>query len=180
MGLFQKIAEGMDGGESNPALDPSVTAAAEGIEARKRGRPRLTDEERADRARDSGRDYAGEYAKRQARKEAKQRPGDTGGAEVAAQLDQLFSPAAWRGIVAAPADFMAAKTGRKLWELSKDEKDTLAEGASVCARFYLRVNPALLAVIMFGMSVTTIYGARILANAKEARGEREAIEGAKP
>ena len=94
--------------------------------------------------------------------------------DLSRELDKLFSPAHFRGIVRAPADLMLATTGRKIWDLPAAEVDTLATTGSTCARYFLMTDPKWLALTLFSMSILTTYGTRTALHIKETRAEKRA------
>ena len=94
--------------------------------------------------------------------------------DLARELDKLFSPAHFRGIVRAPADLMLATSGRRIWDLPAAEVDTLATTGSTCARYFLMTDPKWLALTLFSMSILTTYGTRTALHIKESRAEKRA------
>ena len=93
--------------------------------------------------------------------------------EMSKELDKMFSPSNFRGIVRGPADFMLATTGRKLWDLPKEEVDTLASTASLTARHFLSTDPKWLALTLFSMSLLTTYGTRAAMHVQMTRDEKK-------
>lgn len=89
--------------------------------------------------------------------------------EISRELEKLYSPDNFRGIVKAPADIMALATGSKVWELQKDEIDTLSVNASLTAKYFLVTDPKWVALTMLAISVTTIYGGRVAMHLAEKR-----------
>lgn len=93
--------------------------------------------------------------------------------EQAKILDAILDPKVWRGAVAAPGDAMVVITGKEYWELSEDERDTLAKTGAATARCFAVVDPKWLALTLFGFSVLSIYGSRTLKSLTEMRTEKK-------
>ena len=93
--------------------------------------------------------------------------------EMSKELDKMFSPSNFRGIVRGPADFMLATSGRKLWDLPKEEVDTLASTASITARHFLSTDPKWLALTLFSMAALTTYGTRTAMHLQMVRDEKK-------
>jgi len=89
-----------------------------------------------------------------------------------AEIADLFSPATWRGVVSAPANTMLAISGRKLWNLSDTEIDSLATPAAAAAKVFLQVDPKWVVLTLLMINVSTIYGARIVAHVREVNEEK--------
>jgi len=87
--------------------------------------------------------------------------------EQAKILDAILDPKVWRGAVAAPGDMMVAVTGKKHWELSDDERDTLAKTGAATARCFAVTDPKWLALSLFGFSVLSIYGGRLMKDLRD-------------
>lgn len=96
--------------------------------------------------------------------------------DVARELDKIFSPKNFRGVVRAPADLMLASTGRKIWDLPTSEVDAMAETGSLCARHFVKTDPKWLALILFSMSVLTTYGGRAGMHYSEVKKEKQSKE----
>jgi hypothetical protein len=94
-------------------------------------------------------------------------------AEQAKILDAILDPKVWRGAVAAPGDMMVAVTGKAHWELSQDERDTLAKTGAATARCFAMTDPKWLALTLFSFSVLTIYGGRVM---KDLNDKRDALK----
>jgi hypothetical protein len=86
-----------------------------------------------------------------------------------AAAEALFAPDQWTGIVSVPSDIAQSITGSKAWELSKEEKTTLAIGAANTARHFATFHPKWLALSLFSMSALTIYGAHFAAYKLESK-----------
>lgn len=93
--------------------------------------------------------------------------------EQAKILDALLDPKVWRGAVAAPGDMMVAVTGKKHWELSDDERDTLAKTGAATARCFAVTDPKWLALSLFAFSVISIYGGRMMKDMKDKADEKK-------
>jgi hypothetical protein len=101
-------------------------------------------------------------------------------AEQAKVLDALLDPKVWRGAVAAPGDMMVAVTGKKHWELSDDERDTLAKTGAATARCFAFTDPKWLALSLFSFSILSIYGGRMVKDLKDnADAKRGAVSAVK-
>lgn len=94
-------------------------------------------------------------------------------------LDAILDPKVWRGAVAAPGDMMVMVTGRKHWELSDDERDTLAKTGAATARAFAVIDPRWLALTLFSFSVLSIYGGRIVKDLAERAAQKKLMT-AKP
>ena len=55
-----------------------------------------------------------------------QRKANSDMAKLAKELDKIFTPDNFRGVVRAPADLMLATSGRRIWDIPEKEIDTLA------------------------------------------------------
>lgn len=93
--------------------------------------------------------------------------------EIQRQLDQLYSPENFKGLVRAPADIAMAVTGSKHFNLSDKEVETLATTGSATMRFWTTANPKYLSLILFSFSVITIYGTRTVMYFQEKRMQRK-------
>lgn len=97
-------------------------------------------------------------------------------AEQAEIFALVFKPETWKGVVAAPADFAFAMTGRKHWLLTEPEKETLASTGCATFRAFAQTDPKWIALTLFSVSLITIYGGRMMKDAKEMRsGEKKNI-----
>lgn len=90
-------------------------------------------------------------------------------AEQAKVLEALLDPKVWKGAVAAPGDAMHALTGKEYWELSDEEKDTLAKTGAATARSFMVTDPKWLALSLFAFSVLSIYGSRMMKDLQERK-----------
>jgi hypothetical protein len=68
---------------------------------------------------------------------------------------------------------MVAVTGKKHWELSDDERDTLAKTGAATARCFAVTDPKWLALSLFSFSVISIYGGRLLKDFKDRVEEKK-------
>lgn len=84
-------------------------------------------------------------------------------------LDAILDPKVWKGAVAAPGDMMVAVTGKEHWELSEDERETLAKTGAATARAFALTDPKWLALSLFSFSVLSIYGGRMMKDIKDKR-----------
>jgi len=137
-----------DGATSAASLETAeATAHLAGV--RKRGRPAKNDPERALR-------------------EATARE------ELLRELHSLFDPEQWGAICRGPADLMLHISKRDLWRIEDRELKPLSVGAAHTARLFLQADPKWIALFMFSVSLTQIYGARIALHiAQSRREERE-------
>lgn len=90
-----------------------------------------------------------------------------------ANFEKLYEPEVWEGVVCAPADTMLAISGRKLWNISGQERKTLSVTASVTARCFAVENPKWLALIMLSITLAQIYGVRAAMHMAEVRKEEQ-------
>jgi hypothetical protein len=89
-----------------------------------------------------------------------------------ATFEKLYEPEVWEGVVCAPADTMLAVSGRKLWNMSGQERKTLSITASVTARCFAVENPKWLALAMLAITIAQIYGVRAAMHFAEMKAER--------
>lgn len=93
--------------------------------------------------------------------------------EFAKEYATLFDPDVWGGICRSPADLMLHITKKDLWRIEDRELKPLAIGASNTARLFLRTDPKWVALTMFLISLTQIYGTRAALHIAQAKKERE-------
>jgi|SRR5215831_8636530 len=137
-----------ESGLSSSPVDAATAQAAEQIaEVRRSKRGRKSREELAEEARRAREEFAKEYEK-------------------------LFDSAVWGGICRSPADLMLHLTKRDLWRIEDRELEPLAVGASNTARLFLQTDPKWVALTMFLISLSQIYGARIAIHIAQARKEK--------
>lgn len=95
--------------------------------------------------------------------------------ELTREMAQLFSPEYWEGIVRGPADLMLHISKREIWDVPEKEFKPLAVGAANTARLFLQADPKWIALFMFSVSLTQIYGVRAALHMAQVR--KEAKEG---
>lgn len=100
-------------------------------------------------------------------------PGKSEAQEILKELERLYSPESFAPIVSAPSHLAVMVTGRKLWELSKDEVRALSSSASTSAKYFLSTDPKWVALSMFLVSTATIYGTRLALHIREVRNEKK-------
>lgn len=84
-------------------------------------------------------------------------------------LNDILDPKVWKGAMGAPGDAMHAITGKAYWELSSEEKETLAKTGAAAARCLMITDPKWLALSLFAGSVLAIYGPRALKDLQERK-----------
>ena len=94
-------------------------------------------------------------------------------ARLSKELDKIFNPENFKGLMRAPADLMLAASGRKIWDIPDKEITALAESGSICARHFVKTDPKWLALILFSMSLTTCYGGRAALHYREVQSEKK-------
>lgn len=94
----------------------------------------------------------------------------------AKQLDevaqQLMAPEYWASLVRAPADFMLAKTGRRLWNMSDKEAMMIAVPATLSIKSFVQIDPRWIAPILLLSNVAFIYGSRVIAELQALKAEQ--------
>lgn len=93
---------------------------------------------------------------------------------------KIYDPKIWGRALAAPGDTLAAITGKKLWEISDEEKEHLGATGSLAAQVYAMSDPRGLALALAAITVLDVYLTRLmfdLAERREAR--KQAAEKAK-
>lgn len=93
--------------------------------------------------------------------------------EQEALLAQVFDPRMWKKVVAAPGDLAFTVTGREHWRISEEEADTLATTGAATFRAFALVDPKWVALMLFSTSLLTIYGGRIVVDAKAKADEKK-------
>lgn len=91
--------------------------------------------------------------------------------ELSREFATLFAPEYWEGIVRGPADLMLAVSKRELWNVPDKELKPLAMGAAHTARLFLQTDPKWIALFMFSVSLTQVYGARFAIHVAQMRKE---------
>jgi hypothetical protein len=102
--------------------------------------------------------------------------------ELLREFTTLFDPDTWCAICRGPADLMLHVSKRDLWRIEDKELRPLGVSAAHTARLFLRTDPKWIALFMFSVSLTQIYGARIaihLAQNKKEANERAQTEAQK-
>jgi len=132
------------------ASAPATGAAAEGVIARRRGRP-------------PGSSNASGAGKSQ----------QSVPALSSAQFQALYSPELWARISTAPADAMAFSTGKKYWESSAEEKKTLGETTSIAVQCFAVTDPRWLAAAAALVCLANFYGMRAVQHIADAKKQRE-------
>lgn len=89
------------------------------------------------------------------------------------QFAQLYSPEIWSKALAAPADAMAAITGRKHWLLAEKERDALGVTGSVAAQCFAVSDPKYLALSLCLITILDVYGIRLAMDFAERKREAE-------
>jgi hypothetical protein len=84
-------------------------------------------------------------------------------------LDDLLDPKVWRAAMSAPGDAMVVMTGKKYWEITADESDTLAKTGAATARCFMLTDPKWLALSLFSFSILSIYGSRAMKEIMERK-----------
>lgn len=95
-------------------------------------------------------------------------------AEIERQLEKCYDPKTWGALYSAPGDAMLAISGRKLWNISNAERETLGAVGSVSARFLMITNPRALAFLMLGAGLFSAYIPRLTEHFREVRAEVQA------
>lgn len=100
-----------------------------------------------------------------------------------AQFAKLYEPAIWEKAICAPADAMAAITGKEYWQVSPKEREAVGTTGSIAAQCFAITDPRYLALSLAIITVLDVYGIRLamyLADRKEEadkrRKERQANE----
>lgn len=93
--------------------------------------------------------------------------------ELAKEVDKIFTPKNFKGVVRAPADLMLATTGRKIWNMPDQEAEGLAETGALCAKQFVKADAKWLALILFSMALVTSYGGRAGMHYQEVKRERK-------
>lgn len=90
------------------------------------------------------------------------------------QFAALYNPEVWSKALAAPADAMAAITGKKHWEVSEKEREALGATGSIAAQCFAVIDPRWLAVSLALITVLDVYGVRLAIDYSERKKKREA------
>lgn len=95
------------------------------------------------------------------------------------QFAALYDPQIWEKALCAPADGMAAITGRKHWEVSEKERQALGATGSIAAQCFAVTDPRWLAASLALITILDVYGVRLAIDYQERKQKREAEEKAK-
>lgn len=104
-------------------------------------------------------------------------------AEISKQLEAAYNPKAWASLLALPADVTLAISGNKIWDVSKDERETMGACGSVAARYLMEENPKTLALLMLSSALFAVYVPRItehlrVMRAKNVTPEKKPVDAA--
>ncbi len=91
--------------------------------------------------------------------------------ETAEKIKAMFEPDAWRAIVRAPFALGKAMTGRKCWELEKNQEDTLATSTSGTAEYFLTTEPKYVMLTLFLFNWSVVLTDKMIQNAAERKKE---------
>lgn len=133
-------------GSGKTAADTVVSQAKESISKRKRGRPTTAD---------------------------KTKLADAEKLAMVAELEKIFSPEQWKGLVGAPADMALSITGREHWKLSEAERNTMAASVSNAARYFMHTDPKWIVLTLCLFNIGTIYGGRLVLDFQARRKEQD-------
>lgn len=87
------------------------------------------------------------------------------------QITKLFKPDMWKPIVKAPFAFGQALTGRKCWEPTDKEVESLSVSTSTAMEYVAITDPKWLAIGMCMVSWTMILSEKFILNARERNKE---------
>lgn len=90
-----------------------------------------------------------------------------------AKIKAMFSPEAWRVMVKTPFTLGKVVTGRKCWELEKEEENTLATTTAASAEYFLKTDPKWLCLTLCMFNWGVVLSGKVLANAAEAAKEKQ-------
>jgi hypothetical protein len=85
----------------------------------------------------------------------------------------LYDPKIWAKALSAPGDAMAAITGKKHWEISEKERETLGATGAIAAQCFAVSDPRYLALSLALITLLDVYGIRIAKDVAEAKIKRE-------
>lgn len=74
---------------------------------------------------------------------------------------QLYSPEIWQKALCAPADAMAAISGKAHWQVSEKERQALGATGSIAAQCFAVSDPRWLALALCAITVLDVYGVRL-------------------
>jgi hypothetical protein len=96
------------------------------------------------------------------------------------QFAALYSPQLWEKALCAPADGMAAITGKKHWEVSKPEREAIGATGAIAAQCFAVTDPRWLALALCAITVLDVYGTRLAMDMadrrREAKEKKEAVK----
>lgn len=146
-GVFKTPSSGET--SSGAGANANVSAAAQEIGKRKRGRP--------PGSKNSGGGNVG---------------GSNGPIPLSnPQFAQLFDPELWGRVLAAPGAAMAGITGKERWLISAEEKKALGATGSIAAQCWAVTDPKWLAASLALITVIEVYGVRFAAEMVERNAE---------
>jgi hypothetical protein len=73
---------------------------------------------------------------------------------------KLYSPDIWGKVLTSPADAIAAVTGSKIWEVTKEEREMLGATGSVAAQCFAISDPRYLALSLCLIGLIDVYATR--------------------
>lgn len=88
------------------------------------------------------------------------------------QFAALYNPEIWSKALAAPADALAAITGKKHWEVSQKEREALGATGSIAAQCFAVTDPRWLAVSLALITLLDVYGVRLAIDVADRRREQ--------
>lgn len=92
------------------------------------------------------------------------------------QFAQLYKPEIWQKALCAPADAMAAISGKAHWEITEKERDAIGVTSSIAAQCFAVTDAKYLALALAVITVLDVYGIRLildLADRRKAEKERK-------
>lgn len=87
---------------------------------------------------------------------------------------KIYEPEIWSRALSAPADAMAAISGKKHWEISDKEREHLGVTGALAAQVYAVSDPRGLAVALALITIIDVYGVRLMMDLADRKKEREA------
>lgn len=92
--------------------------------------------------------------------------------QIGAELSALLQPEVWEPVVKAPANLMMALTNHAHWDISDKEAKPLAVTASSAMQYAAIRSPGLLALSLFLIHATIVYGPRTIMELKIRKDEK--------
>lgn len=89
------------------------------------------------------------------------------------QFAKLYSPEVWGRTLAAPGTTLAFVTGKKLWEISSEEREAMGQTGSIAAQCFAVSDPRWLALAICAITVLEVYGTRAALYMAQVNRERE-------